>query len=96
MVKEQVFEILKSHGFRVKKLGEHSYVFSYEGLNIQYMPDDDDESFFRMTLPCLAEVSEDNRPLYLEICNEANVQLKYVKVNIVEAGSVGSLREQIQ
>ena len=79
MNKERVLEQLEELGFALEEAGEYGYFFKFEGLNVLYMPDDDDESFLRFALPSIYDVTEENKDLVLEVVNNTNMAIKYSK-----------------
>ncbi len=83
MNKELVLTKLKELGFTTKEVLECGYFFKYEELNFFYMPDDDDEVFLKFALPYIYEVTEENKPLVLEVINDVNVAIKYSKTCIM-------------
>ena len=79
MNKENIINQLAELGFELQEVPEMGYVFEYEGMTVLYMPDDDEE-FIRFGLPNIFEVTEENRPLILEVANSTNLTIKYAKV----------------
>jgi hypothetical protein len=79
MRKETVLAQLEELGFVLEKAGQYGYFFKYEGLNILYMPDDDDENFLRLAIPNIYDVTEENKPFVLEVVNSTNMAIKYSK-----------------
>ena len=81
--KEIVLEQLNSMGFELIELEDMGYIFKYEGQNILYMPDDEDEKFLRIAIPHIFKVTDDNRIAVLEAMHETSSLLKYVKLYIM-------------
>ena len=79
MNKEKVLTQLVELGFALEEAGEYGYFFRFEGLNVLYMPDDDDENFLRFALPSIYDVTEENKDLVLEVVNNTNMTIKYSK-----------------
>ena len=79
MNKEKVLAQLEELGFALEEAGEYGYFFRFEGLNVLYMPDDDDENFLRFALPSIYDVTEENKDLVLEVVNNTNMAIKYSK-----------------
>lgn len=79
MDKKEVLEKLEVIGFEVEEVPDFGYVFKYEGMNILFMPDDD-EDFLRFAAPHIFEVTDENRASVLEIVNDTNLGIKYSKV----------------
>ena len=44
MEKKVILEKLEEFGFSVEEIPEFGYVFNYEGINILYAPDDEDDA----------------------------------------------------
>lgn len=82
MNKEKVLELLEELGFALEEAGEYGYFFRFEGLNVLYMPDDDDENFLRFALPCIYDVTDENKNLVLEVVNTTNMHIKYSKTSV--------------
>lgn len=79
MEKDKVLSCLKNMGFRPKEVPEVGYTFTFEGLGILYTWDDDNDELINLSLPCIYEGDEENRPILLDLVNEMNLRLKYVK-----------------
>ena len=79
MNKEKVLAQLEELGFALEEAGEYGCFFRFEGLNVLYMPDDDDENFLRFALPSIYDVTEENKYLVLEVVNNTNMTIKYSK-----------------
>lgn len=79
MDKKEVLEKLEVIGFEVEEVPDFGHVFKYEGMNILFMPDDD-EDFLRFAAPNIFEVTDENRASVLEMVNDTNLGIKYSKV----------------
>jgi len=77
-VKELVSKYLKSQGIVATKnaLGLN---FNYEGWNFLFWNDADDPMFFRLTLPGIFDVTDDNFAKAIMACNNINWNYKVVK-----------------
>jgi len=77
-VKGLVSKYLKSHGVIATKnaLGLN---FTYEGWNFLFWNDADDPLFFRLTLPGIFDVTDDNFAKAIMACNNINWNYKVVK-----------------
>lgn len=84
IMKERILEALGNLGFKLKEENDGtSYGFSYEGLNLLYMYNENDEDFLNISLPGILEVEEDK---FLQTCallEKINSTLKYVKAYIL-------------
>lgn len=86
MITELIIKQLEEMGFELKEVPEIGYVFQYEESNMLFMPDEDDDSFVRFSLPHIYDVTDDNMTMLLEIINELNVTLKFIKVCALHDG----------
>ena len=77
-----VFNYLKKQGFCPEFDKDNDIVFKYQMLTILFFNNDEDEQFFRMALPGIYDVTEDNRMAVLEAINETNRIMKVVKLTI--------------
>lgn len=77
-VKGLVSKYLKSQGIVAAKnaLGLN---FTYEGWNFLFWNDADDPQFFRLTLPGVFDVTDDNFANAIMACNNINWNYKVVK-----------------
>lgn len=77
-VKGLVSKYLKSQGIIATKnaLGLN---FTYEGWNFLFWNDADDPQFFRLTLPGVFDVTDDNFANAIMACNNINWNYKVVK-----------------
>jgi len=78
---EMVLNYLKEQGF-CPQLDDDVIVFKYQMCTFAFFVDDDDDKFFRLALPSIFDVTEDNRISVLEATNELNKRLKVVKAFI--------------
>jgi len=78
---EMVLNYLKEQGF-CPQLDDDVIVFKYQMCTFVFFVDDDDDKFFRLALPSIFDVTEDNRISVLEATNELNKRLKVVKAFI--------------
>ena len=84
MSKEQVLSKLEELGFTLEEVSGMGYVFKYEEINYLYLPDEDDEDFLRFAIPGIYDVTEDNKPLVMEVVNSTNMTIKYSKTCIYD------------
>ncbi|MBQ4005995.1 MAG: hypothetical protein II609_04445 [Muribaculaceae bacterium] len=77
-----LLEHLQNEGYRPK---EESFglVFKVEGLNFLYFRDEKDDQYFRLCLPGIFDVNNDNEYAVLKAMNGANASMKVVKLYIV-------------
>lgn len=76
---DQVFQYLQGQGLQPKKDEDGDILFKYNQLTFIYHEAEDDEGYFRMSLPAIFEVTEDNREAVLEACNQMNKTMKLSK-----------------
>lgn len=82
MKTEDVIGALRSLGFTPQDNGNDSYSLEFENLVVLYMPDEDDEEFFRCSLPGVFEVNDENKEMIMELINRTNMRMKYTKTAI--------------
>ena len=78
LVKTLVSRYLKSNGIVAKK-SDLGLNFTYEGWNYLFWNDADDPLFFRLTLPGIFDVTDDNFAKAIMACNNINWNYKVVK-----------------
>ena len=78
MVKTLVSRYLKSLGLSAKK-SDLGLNFTYEGWNFLLWNDADDPLFFRLTLPGIFDVKDENFAKAIMSCNNINWNYKVVK-----------------
>ncbi|MCR5658107.1 MAG: YbjN domain-containing protein [Bacteroidales bacterium] len=77
-VKGLVSKYLKVQGIVATK-NELGLNFTYEGWNFLFWNDADDPQFFRLTLPGIFDVTDDNFAKAIMACNNINWNYKVVK-----------------
>ena len=82
-VKGLVSKYLKSQGIVATK-NELGLNFSYEGWNFLLWNDADDPMFFRLILPGVFDVTDDNYAEAIMACNNVNWNYKVVKAVLYE------------
>lgn len=92
-MKRMILKQLRAMGFELKKMEDIGYVFKHNGLNYVYMPDNEDKHFLRIAVPCLYEVTEENRMAVLVAVNETNLILKYSRMGIMYDNTVWAVYE---
>lgn len=88
MAKNLLLEYLKAHGIAAKrsKVGVN---FEHEGWNFLLWNDADDPLFFRLTLPGILDVTDENYACALMACNTLNWNYKVVKASLYEYEDAG-------
>ena len=74
-----MMEFLAEEGFRPHET-EFGIAFKSEGINFLYFKDEDDEQYFRLMMPAIFEVTEDNEETIMRVMNDVNGNIKVVKL----------------
>ncbi|MBR3452013.1 MAG: hypothetical protein IKH53_01095 [Muribaculaceae bacterium] len=74
-----MMEFLAEEGFRPHET-EFGIAFKSEGLNFLYFKDADDEQYFRLMMPAIFVVTEDNEETIMRVMNDVNGSIKVVKL----------------
>lgn len=82
-VKGQVMGWLKSKGILATK-NELGLNFTYQGWNFLLWNDADDPLFFRLVLPGVFDVTDENYAKSIMVCNNVNWNYKVVKAVLYE------------
>ena len=77
-VKGLVSKYLKAHGIAAKN-SDLGMNFIYDGWNFLFWNDADDPLFFRLTLPGICDVTDENYAKAIMTCNNINWNYKVVK-----------------
>lgn len=77
-LKELMLQYLKEEGFCPKE-DEISIDFKCEGRNFAFFYDEEDDQYFRLMMPNIYEVTDENRDAVLNALNETNNAIKVVK-----------------
>ena len=85
---------LKAHGItaRNSKVGVN---FEHEGWNFLLWHDAEDPMFFRLTLPGIFDVTDENYAQALMACNTLNWNYKVVKASLYEYDEAGKSRASV-
>ena len=78
-MKEKILEAFKDLGFKLEEEEGMGYRFKYEGLNLLYMYNENDEEFLNIALPGIVEVEEDKMLQICALLEKINSTLKYIK-----------------
>ena len=70
---------LADEGFRPHET-PFGIAFKSEGVNFLYFKDPEDEQYFRLMMPAIFEVTEDNEDMVLHAMNDVNSNIKVVKL----------------
>jgi hypothetical protein len=83
---EMVFEYLKKNGLSPTYYNDNTVIFKYQMATFIYVIDNNDVSFFRIEMPEIYDVTEDNRIAVLEAINEVTNTAKVAKAYIPTSG----------
>ena len=78
-MKEKILEAFKELGFKLEEEEGMGYCFNYEGLNLLYMYNENDEEFLNIALPGIVEVEDDKMLQICALLEKINSTLKYIK-----------------
>lgn len=78
-LKKLMMDYLAEEGFRPHET-PFGIAFKNEGFNFLYFKDEEDEQYFRLMMPAIFEVTEDNEETILRAMNEVNGSIKVVKL----------------
>src|SRR5574344_1655831 len=82
-MKEKILEAFRELGFKLEEEEGMGYCFNYEGLNLLYMYNENDEEFLNIALPGIVEVEEDRMLQICALLEKINSTLKYIKAYMV-------------
>ena len=77
-LKDLVEQFLKEEGFCPKQ-EEFGLQFKCEGKNFLFIYDGNDEQYFRLMMPGIFDMTEENRDIVLHAMNEVNSSVKVIK-----------------
>lgn len=77
-MKEKILEAFENLGFNLEYNDTLGYSFFYEGINLLYMYNEDDETFLNISVPGIYDL-EDDKETYDVLKEKINSTLKYVK-----------------
>ena len=78
-----MIDYLAEEGFRPHET-PFGIAFKNEGFNFLYFKDDEDEQYFRLMMPAIFDVTEDNEDTIMRVMNEVNSNIKVVKLYTME------------
>ena len=82
-MKEKILEAFRDLGFKLEEEEGMGYCFNYEGLNLLYMYNENDEEFLTIALPGIVEVEDDKMLQICALLEKINSTLKYVKAYLL-------------
>ena len=78
-----MLDYLAEEGYRPHET-PFGIAFKKEGINYLYFKDEDDEQYFRLMMPAIFEVTEDNEETIMRVMNDVNSNIKVVKLYTME------------
>ena len=81
-----MIDYLAEEGFRPHET-PFGIAFKKEGINFLYFKDEEDEQYFRLMMPAIFEVTEDNEETVMRVMNDVNGNIKVVKLYTMEMES---------
>jgi len=78
-MKEKILDAFKALGFKLEDLDGTALGFHYEGRSFLLLPNEEDEEFLNIALPCVLEKDEVDEDTFIEAMERLNATLKYVK-----------------
>ena len=78
-MKEKILAAFRDLGFKLEEEEGMGYCFNYEGLNLLYMYNENDEEFLNIALPGIVEVEDDKMLQICALLEKINSTLKYIK-----------------
>ncbi len=76
---KMMIDYLAEEGYRPHET-EFGIAFKIEGYNYLYFKDEDDEQYFRLMMPAIFQVTEDNEDTIMRAMNDVNSNIKVVKL----------------
>ncbi|MCM1146634.1 MAG: hypothetical protein NC344_02150 [Bacteroidales bacterium] len=80
-MKEKLLEAFSELGFIPEEM-EIGYNFTYEGINMMLMYNDEDEDFLCIAVPGIVEVEESNAVQICALMEQVNSTLKFIKAYV--------------
>ena len=78
-----MIDYLAEEGYRPHET-PFGIAFKNEGFNFLFFKDEEDEQYFRLMMPAIFEVTEDNEDMILKAMNDVNGNIKVVKLYTME------------
>ncbi|MDY6301203.1 MAG: hypothetical protein SPL96_04835 [Bacteroidales bacterium] len=74
-----MIDYLAEEGFRPHET-PFGIAFKNEGMNFLFFKDEEDEQYFRLMMPAIFVVTEDNEETIMRVMNDVNGSIKVVKL----------------
>ena len=81
-LQELTKQFLQNEGFCPQET-DFGLAFKCEGRNFLLIQDDDDDQYFRLMMPCIFEMTEENEEAVFRALNEVNSSVKVIKAYIM-------------
>lgn len=78
-----MIDYLAEEGFRPHET-PFGIAFKNEGINYLFFKDEEDEQYFRLMMPAIFVVTEDNEETIMRVMNDINGNIKVVKLYTME------------
>lgn len=86
-VKELMREYLQEEGYKVKE-EDFGLAFRYQGRNIIFYDNSDDETFFCLVMPAIYDATDEEIERVLKACNIVCSERKVIKANLSNENDV--------
>ena len=83
MKQTEIKKKLQELGYDLTRVSKGFYMFSSNGTKMLYVPDSKASECLRFAIPCLYEVTDENKQFLSDIINETNLSVKYAKTLVV-------------
>lgn len=83
MKQTEIKKKLQELGYDLTRVSKGFYMFSSNGTKMLYVPDSKAPECLRFAIPCLYEVTEENKQFLSDIINHTNLSVKYAKTLII-------------
>ena len=93
-MKDQIVNYLSAQGLQ-PSIEEFGIFFKYQMMNFWILTYDNDEQYFRLIMPGIMDVDQNNRADVLEACNKVCNNMKVAKCYISENEDVWLACEQL-
>lgn len=74
---------LQELGYDLTRVSKGFYMFSSNGTKMLYVPEKQAPECLRFAIPCLYEVTDENKQFLSDIINHTNLSVKYAKTMII-------------
>ena len=79
-----ILKTLRHLGFEPLQIDDGQYKFEYQMVTMTYFPDEDDPSFFRISVPCVEEITSENAEIVNKAIAHTVNAIKYIRINSYE------------